>query len=69
VSFEYFILAETFKAEVCQGFDPAAVCRVLLEHKCLVTKEPGRFNVTERLPGLGLVRCYRIPPAIFELDV
>ena len=69
VSFEYFILAETFKTEVCQGFDPAAVCRVLLEHGCLVTKEPGRFNVTERLPGLGLVRCYRIPPAIFGLDV
>lgn len=69
VSFEYFILAETFKTEVCAGFDPAAVCRVLLEHGCLVTKEPGRFNVTERLPGVGLVRCYRIPPAIFGLDL
>ena len=29
VSFEYFVLAETFKAEICQGFDHQAVCRVL----------------------------------------
>ena len=54
---------------VAISLDPAAVCRVLAEHGCLVTKEPGRFNVTERLPGVGLVRCYRIPPAIFGLDV
>ena len=69
VSFEYFVLAETFKAEVCQGFDHLAVCRVLLDHGCLIAKEPGRFNVKERHPGMGLVRCYRIPPAIFELDL
>ena len=69
VSFEYFILAETFKGEVCNGFDHSAVCRVLLEHGCLTVKEKGRYNTTERLPGLGLSRCYRIPPAIFELDL
>jgi putative DNA primase/helicase len=69
VSFEYFILAETFKGEVCQGFDHQAVARVLLEHECLVTKEPGRLSVSERLPGIGQARCYRIPPAIFGLDL
>jgi putative DNA primase/helicase len=40
VSYEYFILAETFKGEVCQGFDHQAVARVLLDHGCLVTKNP-----------------------------
>jgi hypothetical protein len=35
VSFEYFILAETFKAEVCQGFDHKTVARVLLDcYRC-----------------------------------
>jgi len=32
VSFEYFIFAETFRVEVCSGFDYKAVSRVLLAH-------------------------------------
>jgi putative DNA primase/helicase len=69
VSFEYFILAETFKTEVCQGFDREAVCRVLLEAGCLVPDKDRVFDCKPRLPGLGLTRCYRISPAIFELDI
>ncbi|MDP3167235.1 MAG: DUF927 domain-containing protein [Hydrogenophaga sp.] len=69
VTVEYFVLSEVFKTELCQGFDPQAVARVLQDHECLVTKEAGRYNATERLPGLGLARCYRIPPRIFELDL
>jgi putative DNA primase/helicase len=37
VSFEYFILAETFKIEVCSGFDFKAVARVLLAQGCLIS--------------------------------
>ena len=69
VSFEYFILAETFTAEVCQGFDRDAVCRVLLEHGCLTPDKGRSFDCKPRLPGLGLSRCYRIPPTIFALDL
>jgi putative DNA primase/helicase len=69
VSFEYFILAETFKGEVCQGFDAVAVCRVLLDHACLIPDKGRPFDCKPRLPGLGLTRCYRIPPAIFALDL
>ncbi len=68
VSFEYFILPEAFRAEVCQGFDPKAVCHVLLEHDCLVST-PGHHTVKTRLPGLGNSRCYHVTPAIFELDL
>ena len=69
VSFEYFVLAETFKAEICQGFDHLAVCRVLATHGCLIVKEPERYSISTRLPGIGKVRCYQIPPAIFDLDL
>jgi len=69
VSFEYFVLAETFKAEVCQGFDHVAVCRVLAAHGCLSVKESERYTISTRLPGIGKVRCYQIPPAIFELEL
>ena len=68
VSVEYFILPEVFRSEVCQGFDPQAVCRVLLEYGCLVT-EAGRNTIKTRLPGLGNGRAYHVTAAIFELDL
>ena len=69
VAFEYFVLSEVFKREVCQGFDHEAVCRVLHEHGCLIVKETGRYSVKTKLPGIGSARCYCIPPAIFEIDL
>jgi putative DNA primase/helicase len=68
VSFEYFILTETFKVEVCQGFDHKTVARVLLEHGCLVPDKGRAFDCRPRLPGIGNTWCYRVPPTIFELD-
>ncbi len=69
VSFEYFVLAETFRAEVCQGFDFKSVCRVLLDHGCLIPDKGRTFDTKARLPGMGNSWCYRIPPAIFDLDL
>ena len=69
VSFEYFILAETFRAEVCQGFDYKAVCRVLVDHGCLAPDKGRPFDSRARLPGIGLSWCYRVTPEIFNLDL
>ena len=69
VSFEYFILTETFRAEVCQGFDYQTVLRVMLEHDCLKPDKGRPFDCRPRLPGIGPATCYRITPAIFELDL
>lgn len=69
VTVEYFVLPETFKAELCQGFDPQAVCRVLLDHGCLLPDKGRAFDCKPRLPGMGPTRCFRIPAAIFEVDV
>ena len=69
VSFEYFVLTETFRTEICQGFDYQAVCRVLLEHGCLAPDKGRSFDCNARLPGIGKATCYRITPAIFDLDL
>jgi putative DNA primase/helicase len=69
VSFEYFILAETFRAEVCQGFDYLAVCKVLLDHECLSPDGGRTYDSKPRLPGIGPSTCYRITPNIFSLDL
>ena len=69
VSFEYFVLAEAFRAEICNGFDYQAVCRVLLDHECLAPDKGRSFDCKARLPGIGNATCYRITPAIFDLDI
>ncbi len=68
-NYEYFILAETFRAEVCQGFEYKAVASVLLDHGCLIPDKGRTYDCKPRLPGVGLVWCYRITPAIFELEL
>jgi len=67
VSVEYFVMAETFRGEVCQGFDHRAVCTVLLQHGCLAADPSRQYDTRQRLPGLGLSWCYRITPTIFDL--
>ena len=69
ISVEYFVLPEVFRTEVCKGFDHAAVCRTLFEFGCLKPDASGRFDCKPRLPLMGLVRCYRISPEIFTLDL
>ncbi len=69
VSVEYFVLPEVFRAEVCQGFDYQAVCRVLLEHGILQPGSGRPYDNRMRLPGQGMSNVYRISPAIFELDM
>jgi putative DNA primase/helicase len=70
VSFEYFILQEVFRAEVCQGIgDYKAVCHVLLDHGCLAPDKGRSFDCKPRLPGIGLAWCYRITPEIFNLEL
>ena len=66
---EYFILPEVFRSEVCQGFDYQAVCRVLLEHGVLIPGTGRAYDCRQRIPGHGLAYCYRIAPALFELDM
>jgi putative DNA primase/helicase len=66
---EYFIHAEVFRGEVCQGFDASAVAGVLLEHGCLVPDKGRAFDCKPRLPGIGPSRCYRITPEIYALEL
>ena len=59
-------MSEPFRREICKGYDPRFVARVLAKRGHLVPGEGGRADRKERLPGLGGVRCYRVKPSIFE---
>lgn len=63
---EYYVLPETFKQEVCAGFDYRTVCKLLIKRGCLVTDGKG-YTRKERLPGgEGTAHCFRITHKLFE---
>ena len=64
---DYFVLPETFKQEVCAGFNYRVACKLLVRHGCLKTEGNG-YTRKERLPGgEGTVHCFRITQKIFEV--
>lgn len=70
-STEFFVMADTFRTELCGGYDHNEVARILRDHGCLRTEAPDRLTYKTRLPSIGavMVRCYCITSKIFELDI
>jgi putative DNA primase/helicase len=63
---EFLVLPETFKAEVCGGFDYRMVARVLAERGFLDCQPPD-LTKRVRLPGnLGLIRAFSVKASILE---
>jgi putative DNA primase/helicase len=63
---EFLVLPESFKLEVCAGFDYRMVARVLAERGFLDSQPPD-LTKRVRLPGnLGLVRAFCISGSILE---
>lgn len=58
--YDYLVFPEAFRKELCQGLDPKTICRALIERGFLKPSGPRDFNRSERLPGLGPTRVYRL---------
>jgi putative DNA primase/helicase len=65
---EYFVLSEVFRDEICKGFNPKTVTRLLIERGLLMTDSDGGATRRERLPGMGAARVYRFKPEIAGVD-
>lgn len=68
---EYFVLPEVFRAEICKGFSTKAVTHLLIERGLLIPEGAGdkvRADRRERLPGMGMSRCYRFSPKIASAE-
>lgn len=63
----FYVLKETFRVEICAGFDPRDVARALADVGALQRDEKGRkFMQRHRLPHMGLTWCYVILPSIWQ---
>jgi uncharacterized protein (DUF927 family) len=64
---EYLIFPETFRAEVCAGYDYRAICHELNKRKFLTRDEAG-LMIKPRLPELGPTWVYCVRARILEHD-
>lgn len=68
IRWQYLILAEAFKRDVCKGQDPEAVAKLLRDRGHLMT-DGDRLTMRQRINGIGdKVPVYLIKPSIFEDD-
>jgi putative DNA primase/helicase len=57
----YFVLTESFKQEVCAGFDLSIAVDILREKKWLLPDADGKNTRAEKLPcSASTIRCYRL---------
>jgi putative DNA primase/helicase len=65
---EFYVFVETFKSEICNGYDYKAVQRLLDKQGALVRPSTGKaYTRTERLPAEGKQNVYRINAKVFGL--
>lgn len=66
--YEYYVLPETFRKEVCQGFNPTTICKALADRALLARSSEGKYQVNKSIPSEGgerrQTKVYHILPGI-----
>jgi uncharacterized protein (DUF927 family) len=62
----WYVLPEVFRQEICAGFPPAEVVRVLADCGALEKNAKGEAARVIRLPGMEPQRLYVLTPTVFE---
>ena len=67
---EWYVYPQVWRAEVCKGYDPREVARLLGVRGFIeATRESEHpYSPKVELPGEGRRRMYRVLPALFEVD-
>jgi putative DNA primase/helicase len=64
----YYVTGEVFRREVCNGFDPKEVARVLIAAGALIAGSGGESTRKERLPDGTGARVYVIGPGLWSAE-
>lgn len=65
---EFFVFTETFRSEVCKGYDHKVIQRLLDSYGVLIRPNSGKaYTRDERLPAEGKQRVYRLNSKVFGL--
>lgn len=65
---EYFVYAETFRSEICAGYDYKVIQKLLDKHGALLRPNSGKaYTRSERLPAEGTQNIYKLNSKVFGL--
>ena len=65
-SWDFFVLPEAWRSEVCKGHDPGTIAKTLLALGHLVPGEGGKAQVKPRVPRQGTPRLYHVKDTLLE---
>lgn len=54
----FMVLSEVYRKEICQGFEPKMVNKVLINAGWIVPGNDGKASQKRRIKGVGIPRCY-----------
>lgn len=65
---EFFVYAETFRSEICAGYDYKVIQRLLDKNGALLRPNSGKaYTRSERLPAEGMQNIYKLNSKVFGL--
>ena len=65
---EFFVFVETFRTEICAGYDYKVIQKLLDKHAALIRPSSGKnYTRNERLPAEGKQDIYRLNSKVFGL--
>lgn len=64
--YHYYVLPESYRSELCKGFNYRTVTQYLIEQGYLNSDSSGKNQVVKYIPNLGRVRVYHFTPKIIS---
>lgn len=68
-NWEYLVLPQAWRAEVCQGLDHAAIARAMIERNWMASGDGKNLAKKLRIPGIGQPRAYVIKANFLAADI
>ena len=57
---EFYVLPEAWRAEVCKGFDATAIAKAMIAKEWMISGDAEHNTSKPRVPGHGPTRVYRV---------
>lgn len=64
----FMVLSEVYRKEICQGFEPKMVNKVLINAGWIVPGNDGKASQKRRIKGIGIPRCYIFTEKVWSDD-
>ncbi|HCE5543618.1 TPA: hypothetical protein NHI59_000420, partial [Legionella pneumophila] len=65
----FLVLSEVYRSEICQGFDPKMVSKVLIKAGWIIPGNDGKASQKRRIKGVGIPRCYIFTDKLWSDDL